>query len=138
MAGFVWQYEVRNSQISASGRLQDFRIGKLALQVSPGCHGLAGLALPIVQFISNFLPLYTLSLHLHLCNGKTQSSDKVLRHKVCQSQRRRKHSSKNCWFDWCCRKGDTQKNLVAEWIHFTLFGIILPTIKLKVYTFGGL
>ena len=28
--------------------------------------------------------------------------------------------------------------LVEEWIHFTLFGIILPTIKLKVYTFGGL
>ena len=28
--------------------------------------------------------------------------------------------------------------LVAEWIHFTLFGIILPTIKLKVYPFGGL
>ena len=28
--------------------------------------------------------------------------------------------------------------LVAEWIHFTLFGIILPTIELKVYTFGGL
>ena len=29
--------------------------------------------------------------------------------------------------------------LVAEWIHFTLFGIILPTIKLKVYTIlGGL
>ena len=28
--------------------------------------------------------------------------------------------------------------LVAEWIHFTLFGIILPTIKLKVYTFRGL
>ena len=28
--------------------------------------------------------------------------------------------------------------LVAEWIHFTLFGIMLPTIKLKVYTFGGL
>ena len=28
--------------------------------------------------------------------------------------------------------------LVAEWIHFTLFGIILPTIKLKVYTLGGL
>ena len=28
--------------------------------------------------------------------------------------------------------------LVAEWIHFTLFGIVLPTIKLKVYTFGGL
>ena len=28
--------------------------------------------------------------------------------------------------------------LVAEWIHFTLFGIILPTIKLKVYTFLGL
>ena len=28
--------------------------------------------------------------------------------------------------------------LVAEWIHFTLFGIISPTIKLKVYTFGGL
>ena len=23
--------------------------------------------------------------------------------------------------------------LVAEWIHFTLFGITLPTIKLKVY-----
>ena len=28
--------------------------------------------------------------------------------------------------------------LVAEWIHFTLLGIILPSIKLKVYTFGGL
>ena len=28
--------------------------------------------------------------------------------------------------------------LVAEWIHFTLFGIILPTMKLKVHTFGGL
>ena len=28
--------------------------------------------------------------------------------------------------------------LVAEWIHFTLFGIRLPTVKLKVYTFGGL
>ena len=28
--------------------------------------------------------------------------------------------------------------LVAEWIHFTLFGIILPTLKLKVHTFGGL
>ena len=28
-------------------------------------------------------------------------------------------------------------SLVAEWIHFTLFGIILPTIKLKVYTFWG-
>ena len=29
--------------------------------------------------------------------------------------------------------------LVAEWIHFTLFGIILPNTKLKVYTFlGGL
>ena len=27
---------------------------------------------------------------------------------------------------------------VAEWIHFTLLGIILPTIKLKVYTFLGL
>ena len=27
--------------------------------------------------------------------------------------------------------------LVAEWIHFTLFGVILPTIKLKVYTFWG-
>ena len=28
--------------------------------------------------------------------------------------------------------------LVAEWIHFTLLGIISPAIKLKVYTFGGL
>ena len=27
-------------------------------------------------------------------------------------------------------------NLVAEWIYFTLLGIISPTIKLKVYTFG--
>ena len=26
---------------------------------------------------------------------------------------------------------------MAEWIHFTLSGITLPTIKLKVYTFGG-
>ena len=31
-----------------------------------------------------------------------------------------------------------RKILVAERIHFRLFGIILPTIKLKVYTFGGL
>ena len=29
-------------------------------------------------------------------------------------------------------------DLVAEWIRFTLFGIILPTIKLKVYTSWGL
>ena len=28
--------------------------------------------------------------------------------------------------------------LVAEWIHFTLLGIVVPTIKLKVYTFLGL
>ena len=28
--------------------------------------------------------------------------------------------------------------LVAEWIHFRLLGMILQTIKLKVYTFGGL
>ena len=28
--------------------------------------------------------------------------------------------------------------LVAEWIHFTLLGIILPTIKLKLHTFWGL
>ena len=28
--------------------------------------------------------------------------------------------------------------LVAEWIHFTLLGIISPTIKLTVYTVGGL
>ena len=29
-------------------------------------------------------------------------------------------------------------SLVAEWIHFTLFVVILPTIKLKVYAFWGL
>ena len=29
----------------------------------------------------------------------------------------------------------TEGYLVAEWIHFTFFVIILPTIKLKVYTF---
>ena len=28
--------------------------------------------------------------------------------------------------------------LVAEWIHFTFFGLKVPTLKLKVYTFGGL
>ena len=28
--------------------------------------------------------------------------------------------------------------LVAEWIHFTLFGMVSPTINPKVYTFGGL
>ena len=27
--------------------------------------------------------------------------------------------------------------LVAEWMHFTLLGIILATVKLKVYTFWG-
>ena len=30
------------------------------------------------------------------------------------------------------------EDLVAEWIHFTLFGIIVPTIKLKVQAFGGI
>ena len=35
------------------------------------------------------------------------------------------------------KKGSVD-SLVVEWIHFTLFGIILPTIQLKVYTFGGL
>ena len=30
------------------------------------------------------------------------------------------------------------KALVAEWIHFTVFGAILPTIELKVYAFWGL
>ena len=28
--------------------------------------------------------------------------------------------------------------LVAEWIHFTLWGKILPIVKLKVYTVWGL
>ena len=32
---------------------------------------------------------------------------------------------------------DHAETLVAEWIDFTLFGIILPTIKLKVYTLGA-
>ena len=31
-----------------------------------------------------------------------------------------------------------RKYLVAGWIHVTLLGIISPTIKLKVYTLGGL
>ena len=37
---------------------------------------------------------------------------------------------------WCSFGGSlvTMRVLVAEWIHFTLFGITLPTIKLKVYT----
>ena len=35
------------------------------------------------------------------------------------------------WYHWT----RNHSNLVAEWIHFTLWGIILPTIKLKVYTF---
>ena len=30
------------------------------------------------------------------------------------------------------------KDLVAEWIHFTHFWIIVPTMKLKVQTFWGL
>ena len=38
----------------------------------------------------------------------------------------------------CSCECPRRKSLVAEWIHFTLFGIILPTIKRKVYTFGGL
>ena len=29
-------------------------------------------------------------------------------------------------------------SFVSEWIRFTLFGIILPTIILQVYTFWGL
>ena len=36
------------------------------------------------------------------------------------------------------QKPSLQRALVAEWIHFTLSGIILPTLKLKVYTFWGL
>ena len=35
-------------------------------------------------------------------------------------------------------KGRLEGLLLAEWIHLTLFGIILLTIQLKVYTFGGL
>ena len=39
------------------------------------------------------------------------------------------------WFGiWDCRA----VVLGAEWMHFTLLGIVLPTKKLKVYTFGGL
>ena len=34
--------------------------------------------------------------------------------------------------------GEGLSSLVAEWIDFKLFGIIVPTIKLKVYTFWGL
>ena len=29
-------------------------------------------------------------------------------------------------------RNDNRAYIVAEWIHFTLFGIIIPTIKLKV------
>ena len=36
------------------------------------------------------------------------------------------------------REHPSSRNLVAEWIHFTLFGIILLTIKLKVYNLWGL
>ena len=32
----------------------------------------------------------------------------------------------------------SKEALVAEWIHFTLCGIMLPTIKLKVVHFLGL
>ena len=32
----------------------------------------------------------------------------------------------------------TLNPFVAEWIHFTLLGIILPAIRRKVYTLGGL
>ena len=35
-------------------------------------------------------------------------------------------------------KNPFMKALVAEWIHFILFGIMLPTIKLEAYTFWGL
>ena len=34
--------------------------------------------------------------------------------------------------------GSKSTSLVAEWIHFTLFGLVSSTIKLKVYTLGGL
>ena len=39
-------------------------------------------------------------------------------------------------FRAACVRSQSRMNpkpyLVAEWMHFTLFGIILPTIKLKV------
>ena len=38
-------------------------------------------------------------------------------------------------FKW---QEEAEISLVAEWIHFTLFWIILPTIKPKVYTLWGL
>ena len=38
----------------------------------------------------------------------------------------------------CVTASTTIVILVAEWIHFTLFGIILPTIKGKCVHFGGL
>ena len=40
--------------------------------------------------------------------------------------------------NWVGIEGLGFRYVVAEWIHFTLFGIILPTLKLKVCTFGGL
>ena len=43
-----------------------------------------------------------------------------------------------CWLRFGMRLHVQGLGLVAEGIHFTLFGIILPTIKLKVYAFWGL
>ena len=40
--------------------------------------------------------------------------------------------SKAYWLEKCWPRSFIQK--VAEWIHFTLFEIILPTIKLKMYS----
>ena len=38
----------------------------------------------------------------------------------------------------CSGRSSHASDLVAEWIHFALFGIILHTIKLDVHTFWGL
>ena len=43
-----------------------------------------------------------------------------------------------CGFRFFSRFGVQHLGLVAEWTHFALFGIILPTLKINVYTFWGL
>ena len=65
--------------------------------------------------------------NLH-CNGCVRRSCATIRKTPAASCRRRLHSLLDQY---------SMIILVAEWIHFTLFGRILPTKILKVYTFSG-
>ena len=63
----------------------------------------------------------SLSLRVRTCDDVLERPYKTLEN---DNPRERQQTGRNCL--------TVIEALVAEWIHFTLFGIIIPTIKLKV------